>query len=217
VYSHYKSKKEIRENTATEILGVEDQKIDEGDLIIEKTPEVDVNGVYQVSIPYYWKTGVNIESDDVLEGYIPNIKDFREYFNTKRSILFGSSDRDTEGFVKEGIVLSRGNYIYSNGIENASTYFEWDEDHCSTIFFTEVESNIFICENWVNWLGNKLSEKTFVLTRCNINSIDGYCVFEDYLKTYYDLRTTAETRCFDQDESQYLCEYEDYINLIEFN
>jgi hypothetical protein len=218
VYSHYKDKKAIEENAAVEVLGIEEQNIDESDLIIEKSPqETTSNEIYKVGIPYYWKSGINIEEKDPLKGYIPNIKDFRKYFEANWTMLFGTSERNTEEIFTEEVVLDEGKYIYSNSIENASSYFMWDSESCTEMFFTEVGSDVFICKNWVNWLGNPLSEKTFVLTRCNINNKSGYCVFEDYLREYYNMKTISETRCFGTDSTEYICEYSDYTDLVEFN
>lgn len=218
VYSNYKTQKQIEENAQMEVLGVEEQEITEDELLIEETPNEENPdiGVYEVAIPYYWKSGINIEEEDPLNGYVPNIKSFRNYYETKNSILFGISKIETEEILKESIILTDDNYIFSNGIRNASEYFKWDNDSCTEFYYTDVASEVFICDNWVNWLGKSIEEKTYVLTRCNINSKSGYCVFEDYLKEYYNLKTTGENRCFDSDDTEYICEYSDYKNLVEF-
>jgi hypothetical protein len=219
LYSHYKDTKEIKDNAAVDILGVEEQDIDQEDLLIEEVPkeEEKENQVYAVGIPYYWKSGINTEIEDPLEGYVPSIKTFREYYETKNSILLGVSEADREDILKENIILEKGTYIFSDGIKNVSSYFKWDTENCIEMYSTEVESNTFICDNWVNWLGKPLEEKTYVLTRCNINNKEGYCVFEDYLKEYYNLKTTAETRCYGQQNTEYICNYSEYTEIVEYN
>jgi hypothetical protein len=219
LYSRYKTQKRIEENAQMEVLGVEEQNIKEDEIVIEETPKEEItdSGEYEVGIPYYWKSGINVEEEDPLKGYIPNIKSFRNYYETKNSILLGISERETKQILKESIILEEGNYIFSNGIRNTSEYFKWDSESCTEFFYIDVASDVFICDNWVNWLGEPLKEKTYVLTRCNINDKSGYCIFEDYLKEYYNLKTTGETRCFDSDDTEYICEYSEYKNLVEFN
>ena len=132
-------------------------------------------------------------------------------------MLLGISEEEKKETNLDSVVIDNSNYIFSRGIPNSSDYFRWDLNSCSMSYSELLNSNIFLCYNWINWLGVSSEEKTFVLTKCSIDSTEGYCVFEDYIKQYYDSKKLGENRCIGDQKDNYLCNYDDYIKLIEFN
>lgn len=210
---------QLKEEVSTRPEDIGEQKIEEEELSIEKAVEEsrDKIGIEGVNVPYYWKAGVDTEDRDYLMGYIPSIKEYQEYANLRQSMLIGVSNQEKEEISPSSVIISKDNYIFSNGIPNSSDYFSWDGDSCSISYSDILNSDIFLCYNWINWLGLPLEEKTFVLTKCSIGSTEGYCIFEDYIKTYYDSKKLGENRCIGDLKDNYLCDYDDYIKLIEFN
>jgi hypothetical protein len=210
---------QLKDNVSTRPEDIGEQKVLEEELSIEQAvQESEENiGIEGVTVPYYWKTGVDSEDGDYLMGYIPSIKKYQEYANLRQSMLTGVSNREKEEVSLSSITIGNDNYTLSNGISNSSNYFTWDRDSCSISYSDTLNSDIFLCYNWINWLGLSLEEKTFVLTKCSIDSTEGYCVFEDYIKNYHDSKKLGENRCIGDQRDNYLCDYDDYIKLIEFN
>jgi hypothetical protein len=211
-------------NLKEEILGINRYSVEENVLGEELVPiksnvpkeeEEEKEGVY---VPYYWKSGNGSGEGEYLKGYIPGMKGFKEYDTTRSSILMGSGRDSVNYTMRKLLDLARENTLfYSNGIYNESSFFEWSEDSCTKGYSELTTDFIFICDNWVNWLGVPVDEKVFVLVRCNIQGEEGYCMYEDYTKSYYDSKKQGETRCFGENFEEYLCTYAEYIELIRFD
>ena len=52
---------------------------------VSKVPQNNINNDIiqnnETYVPSYWKYGVNTDSQDYLKGYLPNIRNFKEYWN----------------------------------------------------------------------------------------------------------------------------------------
>lgn len=186
---------------------------------IEKTEVIiSSNTVYKgVSVPKYWKYGVNTESTDYLEGYIPNIRSFKEYWSMTNNTLYGINPYNYVYTLEEIVThVEKGfHYYVTEGIENDTDFFKWDSSVCKEHYSSKLESNIFLCENWINWLGIELKDQGYALVKCNINEKEGLCMFTDYILTYFNTESYGESRCFG--ENNLYCEYEKYIKIISLN
>lgn len=171
----------------------------------------------KVYVPKHWKYGVNTQSEDYLKGYLPNIRNFKEYWNVHMNILYGSNPFNSNYPIEE--ILSHfeitSSYYISEGIENDSTFFAWDYNNCKAIYSNLTNSNVFTCFNWVNWIDINIEDKGFVLVECSLDNKKGYCLFEDYTKVYFENKRYGESRCFG--ETDFLCDYEKYLNNIFIN
>lgn len=171
----------------------------------------------KIYVPEYWKYGRNIDTNDYLEGYLPNIRSFKEYFELDNNIKYGLNPY-TNTYSLEDIFnqLNKDSIFYNvRGIENESTFFAWDNSKCKSLYSERVNSNIFVCDNWVNWIKLDIEDKEFAFVNCTLGGKVGYCIFEDYVKTYYEINRYGESRCFG--ESELLCDYEKYLNKISIN
>lgn len=206
------------------ILGTQSNNIEEK-VVEELSPEPIVqdymgkkSGETIVRVPYYWKFGIKNDNTDYLQGYIPSIRNFREYFETHREIYSGNKNlKHPLNDTSSSPIKIDSEYVFSNGIINHSSFFQWDENSCDVVFSQILENNLFLCSNWLNWFNIKSEDKTFVLTECIIEEEVGFCVFQDYLNTYYEMVAFGENRCFGDENSSKFCDYEKYIELIEFN
>ncbi len=181
---------------------------------IPLTTNTEIKGV---SVPKYWKYSLNNETTDYLEGYIPNIRDFKNYWNLHNNLLYGINPYDYSYTIDEAsqYLEKDAQYHKAEGIENETEFFKWDSSQCKEIFSTRLDSYIFLCDNWINWLNIELKDKEFVLVKCNINKKEGYCVYTDYIKTYYTSKNYGESRCFG--ENNLYCDYDKYIKIISLN
>ncbi|HRX43891.1 MAG TPA: hypothetical protein P5059_01415 [Candidatus Dojkabacteria bacterium] len=181
---------------------------------IPLTTKTQVKGVL---VPKYWKYSINYENPDYLEGYIPNIRDFKEYWNLHNNLLYGINPYDYSYTLDEisQSIENGAQYHKAEGIENETEYFKWDSSQCKEIFSTRLNSYIFICDNWINWLSIELKDKGFVLVKCNLNQKDGYCIYTDYINTYYTSKNYGESRCFG--ENNLYCNYDKYLKIISLN
>jgi len=168
-----------------------------------------------VMIPSYWKSGVNVEENDYLKGYIPSIKTFQEYISTKDSILFGGV-KQVELFTdyRESVnELSGSNTILVDSIGNESSYFSWSDDNCFVFEKSFNGEDIFVCDNWVNWMKREIEKPMFVLTECKIRGTTGKCLFLDYSNVYFLEKSSTDTRCMSKEYSD-VCSVESYRELI---
>ena len=211
-------------NLKEEILGINRYSVEENIQEEETLPvKLDVLGEEDkrnegVYVPYYWKNGNGLGEGDYLKGYIPSMKGFKEYNTARNLLLTGMNPDPVQYTVKKLLDLAKENTIYySNGIYNESSFFEWEEESCMKGYSELTSDFIFICDNWINWLGIPVNEKVFVLVNCNIGGESGYCMYEDYTKSYYDSKKVAETSCFGENIEDYLCDYTEYIKLIRFD
>ena len=208
-----------------EVLGINNKNIEE--IVIEESlniakaqldisnKSVEKNEVY---VPYYWKNGLNVDSKDYLLGYIPSINSFYEYYVSKNKMLLGIDPRKYNYDMEEVMnVVDNREIIFSNCILNESQYFQWEENLCDSFRLDSVGKKIFTCLNWLNWSGIELSNKSFVLTDCSVEDTDGYCLFEEYSEIYYDSKKLGEKRCFQNENEEYLCDYDEYVKQIEYN
>jgi len=168
----------------------------------------------KVYVPKYWKYGLNIDNYDYLEGYVPNIRNFKEYWNIHTNIQYGYNPTDQKYSLSEIFNTFENNDIShtTTGILNESSNFSWNDSNCSNFYSTKINTQLFICDNWVNWTGNLITDKYFVLVKCSIDSKNGYCLFEDYIKAYYNNKRYGESRCFG--DNDFYCSFEDYLNNI---
>ncbi len=181
----------------------------------EKQPLKSQIGV--VYVPQHWKYGVNTQTTEYLEGYVPNIRSFREYWDIHINLMYGINPF-TEKFSIEDMLTkfeTDNSFYFSKGIENESSFFEWNSENCSTVYSDTLKSSLFVCDTWVNWIPSDLDSKSFVLTSCSLDKENGYCIFEDYLKLYYESKRYGESRCFG--ESELYCDYEKYLDIVSLN
>ncbi|MBP5204168.1 hypothetical protein J6Z48_00810 [bacterium] len=178
-----------------------------------KESSVDSNQVY---VPYFWKYGVNTDKEDYLLGYIPNISTFKAFYKTYNNINYGVLPHNDYSLENIEEFITKKNIIYSNGIKNSTYYYAWNTSDCKSYKSSNFNETLFVCNNWVNWLGLSLDKKNYVLTKCNIEGTNGYCVFENYIDVYYEINKSSETRCF-EDNDNYYCKLEKYKDLILYN
>ncbi len=168
-----------------------------------------------VSIPSYWKNGIEGEENDYLNGYIPSIKIFQQYISVKDNILFGDIKRVKlfDDYKESVNRLSDSNTILVDGITNENSYFSWSSDNCSVFekFFNG--EDVFVCDNWVNWMKREIEEPMFVLTECQIENKKGKCLFLDYSNVYFLEKSATDTRCMSKEYSD-VCKVESYRELI---
>ena len=168
-----------------------------------------------VSIPYYWETGIRKSEKDYLKGYVPTIKEYMEYISRKETLTLGVRSKSVS-FSNQDVVdmVNQQNHIHSKGIENESSFFKWDSDKCE-VFDTILESRpIFVCESWIKWGVTPVD--SFVLTECLLNGRKGFCIFSDYLQSYYENKSSLDTRCASREDTD-LCDLEEYLSLVESN
>ena len=168
-----------------------------------------------VMIPSYWKNGVEGEENDYLKGYVPSIRTFQEYISTKDNMLFGKVVQvDIFTNYKEIINnLSDSNTILVDGISNENSYFDWSDETCSIFEKTFNGENIFVCDNWVNWMKREIETPMFVFTKCKIDGKTGKCLFLDYSNVYFLEKNIMDTRCLSKEYSD-VCKLENYRELI---
>ena len=62
---------------------------------VSKVPQNNINNDIiqnnETYVPSYWKYGVNTDSQDYLKGYLPNIRNFKEYWNIYINSLYGTT------------------------------------------------------------------------------------------------------------------------------
>ena len=185
---------------------------------VSKVPQNNINNDIiqnnETYVPSYWKYGVNTDSQDYLKGYLPNIRNFKEYWNIYINSLYGTTSSYGPFSAEEifSYFEENNNYRQVNGIKNESSYFKWNKEDCKTFFSSTLNGNIHICKNWVNWTAININDKDFVLVDCELNKTKGYCIYEDYAKIYYNSKRYGESRCFG--ETDLYCDYEKYINNI---
>lgn len=201
------------------IRGIQEERIIEEDIKFsivesEKPEEKHPEGVY---VPYYWKSGIGTEEKDYLKGYVPSIKDFAEYINTKDVVVYGTTSTTPllQGYKEALASLDTSKIVFAEGIKNAHTYFNWDKDNCVIVEDTRLNEKLFVCNNWVNWLKNSDSTPLFVLTDCNIENQHGKCLFLDYTNIYFNMKKMTESRCLSSNRSK-LCDLDEYIKLIKY-
>lgn len=200
-------------------------KVMKEERIIEETPkffEVEkeiesrdmVEGVY---VPYYWKSGIFAEEKDYLSGYIPSIKEFSEYVETKNSLIYGNTSKKSviPDYKTALSLLNESNIFLANGIKNQHSYFNWKEGECSVVENSKIGGKIFICDNWVNWLKGVSDDPLFVLTDCRIDNQQGRCLFIDYTREYFGEKKITENRCLTSNAPEF-CDWEKYIKLIKY-
>lgn len=170
-----------------------------------------------VYVPEHWKYGVNTDTTEYLEGYIPNIRSFREYWDIHLNLMYGINPFKEKYTVEDMLEKfeTENSYYLSKGIENETSFFAWDNENCNTVLSDFLNAPLFICNSWVNWISSDLNSKSFVLTNCSFDNQQGYCIFEDYLKIYYESNRYGESRCFG--ESDLYCDYEQYLNIVSLN
>lgn len=168
-----------------------------------------------VAIPSYWETGIREDEKDYLKGYVPTIREYMEYISNKEVLTLGVKSKSIT-FTNQDLVnmVNEQNHIHSKGIENESRFFKWDPEKCE-VFKTSFESSpIFVCESWINWGVTPVD--SFVLTECFLNGKKGFCVFSNYLKSYYENKSSLDTRCASREDTE-LCNFEEYLSLVESN
>ncbi|MGI5898191.1 MAG: hypothetical protein ACOX6Q_03480 [Candidatus Dojkabacteria bacterium] len=169
----------------------------------------------KVYVPYHWKDGyTDKDTSDYLKGYIPSISNFRQYYTMYQNLKFGVSKHSEYNLEELTPLLSSSNSYEVKGLLNESVYFDWNIDECKSLYSESLNANIFYCKNWLNWSGIQKDQKDFVFTKCTVSSKDGYCMFEDYVHIYYNLKTKSEVRCFGTVTDDYLCSFDDYLSLI---
>lgn len=170
-----------------------------------------------VMVPSYWKKGVSGEEDDHLKGYIPSIKFFQEYISTKDSILYGNiKDIETFSDYKDVVsLLKDSKTILVEAMVNENKYFDWSDENCAVFEQAFNGENVFVCNNWVNWMKREVEGPVFVLTECKIGKNQGKCVFLDYSSVYLKEKTATDTRCISKEYSE-LCGFEKYSELIKY-
>ena len=104
-------------------------------------------------------------------------------------------------------------YHKAEGIENETEFFKWDSSQCKEIFSTRLNSYIFLCDNWINWLNIELKDKGFVLVKCNINRKEVLCIYR-YLKTYFTSKKYGEMMFW---RNNLYCDYDKYLKIILLN
>lgn len=215
----YSGGKKVFLEVRSMVKGLQTEEILEDDVIAaivetEKNEEKNIEGV---NVPFYWKGGIPAENDDYLKGYVPSIKGFNEYISVKGSIIYGSSLKAINFPNYESVLplLENTNTIYVEGMRSEHEYFAWDEERCATLDNSDLGYKIFICDNWVNWMGVENETPMFVLTDCNINNQEGKCVFLDYANIYFQEKKMTESRCLSLEAPDF-CELEEYLKLIKF-
>jgi len=168
-----------------------------------------------VMIPSYWKNGVQGEENDYLKGYIPSIKTFQKYISTKDNILLGNVKQINQFVDYREVIdkLSDSNTILVDGITNENSYFDWSNENCSVFEKSFNGENIFVCDNWVNWMKREIETPMFVLTECKVENKKGKCLFLDYSNVYFLEKNVEDTRCFSKEYSD-VCKIESYRDLI---
>lgn len=185
-------------------------------VLLEEKEEVKKStGNTKIFVPSYWKNGyIQKDFSDYLKGYIPNISWFKKYFTTYQEVKFGVAPNNSYD-VKEIVpFVHKENIFKSKGMLNESSFFGWKDDECSTSYSDILGKDIYYCSNWLNWLGVQKDRKNFVFTDCTVFGRNGYCVFEDYVRVYYDLNMSSEVRCFGSTSGDYLCDFDSYLSLI---
>ncbi len=206
-------------NAKNSVRRLQEEQIIEGSpkySVVEKEDDKKgtIEGVY---VPYYWKSGIIGENSDYLKGYVPSIKDFMEYIKTKDAVLYGTTLSGEEVFDYRSIVsdLDASNMVFADGIQNAHSYFDWDEENCVVVEKGYLEERVFVCNNWVNWSKYSKKDPLFVLTDCNIGGMSGKCLFSDYVKVYFNEKKITESRCLLLEELDF-CDWNKYIKLIKY-
>lgn len=171
----------------------------------------------EIYVPKYWKYGENTNSEDYLEGYIPNIRSFKDYWQIHNNLSYGINPFNYRYNIEEVFNQFETNGIFHKtvGIENESTFFQWNQNECKTYYSNRLNSTVFLCNNWVNWTYLDLINKEYALVECTLEKTKGYCIFEDYIKIYYDSRRYGESRCFG--ENDLYCDFDRYLNIISLN
>lgn len=170
-----------------------------------------------VMVPSYWKRGVVGEENDHLKGYVPSIKVFQEYISTKDSLLYGDiKGIETFADYKEVLSLLQGSpTVLVEGIANENRYFDWSDENCSVFEMAFNGEDVFLCNNWVNWMKREVENPVFVLTECKVGNNTGKCVFLDYSSVYLREKTATDTRCISKEYAE-VCEFERYSELIKY-
>lgn len=186
---------------------------------ILEVPKIESNHLVDgaVYVPDYWKYGKNTQTDDYLQGYVPNIRSFKDYWSIHNNLSYSYNPYNSSYSVEEIFTnFQNTNQIHKTlGIKNESTYFEWDTNECKIFNTTNYNTSLFLCPNWVNWTGIDILEKEYVLVECELEEIKGYCLFEDYVRIYYSTRRYGETRCFG--ENDFYCEFTQYLDIVSLN
>lgn len=169
----------------------------------------------EIFVPSYWKSGyTERDTSDYLKGYIPSISWFKRHFTTYQDMKFGVSKVNEYNVEEITPLIQRENIFKSKGMLNESVFFGWNSEECKSSYSEVLDNDVYYCKNWLNWLGGQKEQKSYVFTDCKVYGKSGYCVFEDYVRVYYDLNMSSEVRCFGSTSDDYLCNFDNYLSLI---
>jgi hypothetical protein len=173
---------------------------------MEKPTLVESSSSTEIRVPYYWKNGINSETNDYLEGYVPSLNSFQEFFYKRQNRLFNNVKETTEVDLSK-VLSGSQSFTKVSSIIYTGDILGWDSDAC------EKDGNRFICPSWVNWTGLSTEEKSYVMTDCKVEGEKGICIFEDYVVLYYNLKRSTEVRCYS--DTYKFCYEKEYLKLLE--